>query len=423
MWLQVLGQADCCSVRFILGLCVIGVLSSGDVDSGAVESPPKRPKSQDVTIATELPSEVQAALQQLVNQHPGLERLTVKARKGGIWGVYASHQNIPKVLSGKQNTPEKLLAWIQKWLLTAEPHSNTGVGPSISPTTWVTSMLEAHAELAELSANEVDGVVTINALHQETGYGIQRCYLTWSSASTDLVRWIQSLSCLNTTASAPRRHRACVRPNSYDDTQRRPWMIGRAPGPGRTVAARSEPIKPASLDRQLVELLSTKCSKLEEALSSSQKHANRLQESCEQLASVLANQAFPKSTADQSHHSTPANAENLFRDAVGVGYSDVELSRTIFNHINTVMALVRKVVGEDAIKALQLCDRLQLRARGQVTSADVNDPKYAAMCINVFESIKIFLKDLSGSYKTKALHTGHRSASPLCLTTLPDYSA
>ena len=90
--------------------------------------------------------------------------------------------------------------------------------PAQDSSMWVTSMLGAHGELAELSATEVDGFVTVEALHAETGYGIiQRCYRSWGLAAADLAKWVQKLSCLNTTASEPRRPRACRKPGSYDD--------------------------------------------------------------------------------------------------------------------------------------------------------------------------------------------------------------
>ena len=265
-------------------------------------------------------------------------------------------------------------------------------------------MLGAHGELAELSATEVDGFVTVEALHAETGYGIQRCYRSWGLAAADLAKWVQKLSCLNTTASEPRRPRACRKPGSYDDTARRPWAVGRAPGPGRpraTEAGQSPQTlaKPASLERQLIGILSNKCAMLEKELLKSQTHIEQLKGQCEHMAAMLANQAFPEAPANSNHH--PA-ATNLFQNAVGAGYSEKELSRTIFNHINSVMATVHKLVGDDAVKALQLSDRVQQRARGQVAVGSFHDHKYTGMCVNVFQSIKSFLNGLSSRYNTKA---------------------
>ena len=87
----------------------------------------------------------------------------------------------------------------------------------------------------------------------------------------------------------------------------------------------------------------------------------------------------------------------------GIGYSDKEMSRTIFNHVNSVMDLVHKLVKDDAVKAVQLADRVQqcARARG-ISVAPEFDDKYTGMCVGVFESIKDFLGDLSSRYKTKA---------------------
>ena len=373
------------------------------------ETPPqKKTKLQQITLSDQLPSSVVATLESLIAEHPGLEMLTVTIRKGG-WGVYARHTNIHAVLQGKQRTSEAAIKYIQKWLLQAAPESlESAVAvahETIEASEWAALMLESHSELAELSATEGDGIITIEALHQETGYSIQRCYLTWNSASADLARWIQSLSTLNTTASAPRRHRSS-RPESYDETVRRPGAVGRVAGPGRPKRVGATVEQPhskstKSFERQLVDMLSSKCTHLEQELVKSQEQREQLQGQCEQLAAVLANRVHPNSTAGLSQR-TAHNAENLFQDAIGVGYSDKELSRTIFNHINTVMATVRGVVGGDAIKALQLCDRVQLRARGLVPTEDAHDQKYANMCINVFQSIKTFLHDLSARYKTKA---------------------
>ena len=67
----------------------------------------------------------------------------------------------------------------------------------------------------------------------------------------------------------------------------------------------------------------------------------------------MSNQAFPESfVADKSRGgNAPAK---LFGSAVGVGYSKKDLSHTIFNHINKIMATIREVVGDDAVKAMQL---------------------------------------------------------------------
>ena len=94
-------------------------------------------------------------------------------------------------------------------------------------------------------------------------------------------------------------------------------------------------------------------------------------------------------------------ATKLFPETCGVGYSNTEMSKTVFNHINSVMDLVHKLVKDDAMKAVQLADRVQQRAR-DISIAPEFDEKYTNLCIGVFESIKDFLHDLSSRYKTKA---------------------
>ena len=182
----------------------------------------------------DLPVEFQHIVEQLVRDHPGLEKLTITQRKGG-WGVWASHAAISKVLQGKQRSPAALVSYIQKWLEQAtlvpifELHPESS---EIDPSEWATSMMESHNDLSELSATERDGVVTIEAFHEHTGYSIQRCYMytSWNLAAGDLVKWVQSLSRLNTTA-APRLSRSSHRPSSYDGTRR--WAKAGHAGPGR----------------------------------------------------------------------------------------------------------------------------------------------------------------------------------------------
>jgi hypothetical protein len=87
---------------------------------------------------------------------------------------------------------------------------------------------------------------------------------------------------------------------------------------------------------------------------------------------------------------------------IGTGYSKTELSSTIFNHVNKVMECVHKLVGDDAVKAPQLSDRVQQRARGTINDESIHDKKYTKMCVGVFESVKSFLHELSSRYKTKA---------------------
>ena len=60
--------------------------------------------------------------------------------------------------------------------------------------------------------------------------------------------------------------------------------------------------------------------------------------------------------------------------------------------MNAVMANVHGLVGGDPVKALQLSDRLQQHARGQVAhdSASAHDQKHIGMCVNVSDSLKHF---------------------------------
>ena len=66
------------------------------------------------------------------------------------------------------------------------------------------------------------------------------------------------------------------------------------------------------------------------------------------------------------------------------------------------MATIRDVVGDGALRAMQLSDRVQQRSRGQVDSNDQHDPEYVEMRISAFGSITFFLKDI-------ASHVPHKS--------------
>ena len=90
--------------------------------------------------------------------------------------------------------------WLEQFATTAAATSEPAfvpLGPltlsSVACTSaglWVASMLQSHIELSELSAVEVDGVIILTAEHEETGYGIERCYASWELARQDLLDWI-----------------------------------------------------------------------------------------------------------------------------------------------------------------------------------------------------------------------------------------
>ena len=116
-------------------------------------------------------------------------------------------------------------------------------------------MLQSHPELLELGAVEVNGVVIISAVHEETGYAIERCYSNWQLTKNDILDWIHRLSSLNTIASAPSLRRGRVRQTvKYDDVKRRPGVIGRASGPGRPSTISSvQKEKIASMEQQVTD--------------------------------------------------------------------------------------------------------------------------------------------------------------------------
>jgi hypothetical protein len=99
---------------------------------------------------------------------------------------------------------------------------------------WAASIMQSHLELSELSAIELDGIIVLTAEHEETGYRIERGYVSWQLAKQDLLDWIARLSCANTTASAPGLQRGRIGQTVlYDETKRRPTAIGRSGEPGR----------------------------------------------------------------------------------------------------------------------------------------------------------------------------------------------
>jgi hypothetical protein len=191
----------------------------------------------------------------------------------------------------------------------------------------------------------------------------------------------------------------------YDDIARRPNAVGRKAGPGcgnNALTRKPTSTKPASMQSQVIDMLNRKCAKLEAALAASEQLGKETTERCEQLAAIASSGAFPRPFITDKSRGSGRAPTNLFSSTVGVGYAEKDLSHTTFNHVNSVMATIRKLVGDDAVKALQLSDRIQQRARGQVGTCNANDRKYFGMCIGVFNSIKSFLQELSSQYNTKA---------------------
>ena len=106
-------------------------------DDPVAESPSKKIRTQEIAVTEDLPVEFQHIVEQLVRDHPGLEKLTITQRKGG-WGVWASHAAISKVLQGKQRSPAALVSYIQKWLEQAT----------------LVPIFELHPESAEINPSE-----------------------------------------------------------------------------------------------------------------------------------------------------------------------------------------------------------------------------------------------------------------------------
>ena len=414
------------------------------IDPDTPNSEHKKLKSQEITITEELPTEIIDQLSALADLHPNLSKLTVSKRKNG-WGVYAKHRGISRPLKGPRREAEQLHGYINNWLqLAEEAATSVDVHASHTPTSSIhehdevatlvpvapdptygashlsalaSTFLASHEDLIELSATEVDGFVYVTAVHEGTLYSIERCYQSWLLAKNDVISWIGSLAERNTTARAPlhsadAQHRDYNLRNdeqrSYDDTVRRPKAIGRCAGPDCAGALKPAQKKVASIERQMVEILRKKCDDLEKDLLHSSKLQGKLQKRCDelqakngQLAAAMANELFSEPSTITNHEKGGRPANSFF-DAVGVGYSDKELSGTVFNHVNTVMKTIRGLVGDDAVKALQLSDKLQQRARGQIHTEDIHERKYTQMCIGVFRSIKTFLNDLQQQYNTKA---------------------
>jgi hypothetical protein len=168
------------------------VLSDGDNEPAA-----KQARLQSISLTDDLPQEVSTALLRLISRHPGLERVTISRSRKGIYICVARSGTKP--LTRPSRKAEGIHAIISNWLdqfvttapaaseptvVTLEPLSSA---TSTSAGLWVASMLQSHIELSELSAIEVDGVIIITAEHEETGYGIERCYTSWELARQDLL--------------------------------------------------------------------------------------------------------------------------------------------------------------------------------------------------------------------------------------------
>ena len=167
------------------------VLSDGDNEPAA-----KQARLQSISLTDDLPQEVSTALLRLISRHPGLERVTISRSRKGIYSIYVSHAAGTKPLTRPSRKAEGIHAIISNWLdqfVTTAPTASeptvVTLEPLSSETLWVASMLQSHIELSELSAIEVDGVIIITAEHEETGYGIERCYTSWELATdTNKVR-------------------------------------------------------------------------------------------------------------------------------------------------------------------------------------------------------------------------------------------
>ena len=348
--------------------------------------------------------------------------MTVTKRKTG-WGVYAQHSGINKALSGPRRKEDQICDYISNWLQQGS-ESSVHHSPEAKESTmqnpqdpaaaiWATSMLHAHIdELTELNAIDVDGFIYVTATHADTLYSIERVYQSLHLAKHDLLLWIKSCSNRNTSAHGPRHSGNAhgrdfsmrrTEQHSYDDTTRRPGSMGRAAGPGCKGLSKPPGKKPASMERQMLDILSKKCSHLTADLAAAQGDCRKLERRCEKLAGRIANGAIPEPFTT-NREKGGCSGIDMFGDSECTGYSKKELKKTIFNHVNAVMSTVHGLTGGDAIKALQLSDRVQQRARGQLPDRSAHDKKYVdnVMCVGVFESLKDFLNELSSRYKTKA---------------------
>ena len=381
-------------------------------ESATDGSPTKRPRSQQITVAEAVPPDVRQELLLLAEMHPRVQVLTVTKRKNG-WGIYASHSGIAHVLKGPRRQSEQSVPYIQQWLKEAAPAPTeaTCSAHPLEPVGGIQTVAlqfwESQEGLSELSVQEVDGVVVVSATHASTLYSIERCYSSWDLAKVDLRAWSGKLSCANTTAMAPRHSGSAARRDyglrdvalaQYTDSLR-PSALGRAAGPGRRKVEKSFP--PRTFEQQLNGILRRKCEVLQRELSKSQAEHAALHRKHQQLQASVANALHPDRLEINAEQGVAAQ---MFPQ-LGSGYSEIELTRTIYNHITAVMSSIQSVVGDDAIKALQLADRVQQRARGQLgqhQGQEEPDSKYVQMCVGVFESLQGFLKDLQDQYTTKA---------------------
>jgi hypothetical protein len=180
-----------------------------------------------------------------------------------------------------------------------------------------------------------------------------------------------------------------------------------------------------SFERQVNNILRKKCDQLNEELKQTQAAAAMDRRKYQQLKAALANAIVPDDSEVDAE--TGRDPNHMFSHA-GCGYSDTELTRTIYNHITSVMGHIQSLVGDDALKALQLSDRVKQRARGGLTAAQDPDgsnlePKYVRMCVGVFESLQGFLKDLQAQYTTKAPSKVKAIMQTIVTAIMADYDA
>ena len=379
-----------------------------------------------LTLDSSLQPELQVELRDLAEQHPGLSVLTISKRKS--WAVYATHSDISKSLQRPFRKVEHIVPTVRKWLAQATVPSHHTIVPAnqIAPdasqaeadhssvaSTLTASFLDANPELGELSIVEVDGVVMVTATHEDTLYTMERCYSSWDLARRDLIRWIHKLERCNITATAPSRDYGLrdnglreSAPNSYSDCVR-PSALGRQGGTGRPSKGAFEQHKTAPYGEQLNRILSQKCDRLTSELARAKAELTQEKRKHQHAKAVIADQVLPdKCQVDGRGF----KGKKLF-SILGSGYTPTDLKKTIYNHVSKIMDDIQSLVKDDALKAMQLADRVQQRTRGQLpSSADRHqleetndlDPRYVQLCVQTFESLKQFLKDLQGTYKTKA---------------------
>ena len=311
-------------------------------DEKNIEPPAKHACTQVISLCKELPEQVTRKILSLVDKHPALGRVTINRSNRGIYSIYAVHTGLHKPLRRPYGKATTIATIISTWLsasgggpfipelsnpvaapsglqfisstdapaqnmygiaLTIEPSNNDVATPDADAdanAVWVASMLVAHPELSELNAIAIDGFIYMTSTHEDTLYSIERCYQSLNLARRDLLFSIQKLGQSNTTAQAPRsggyvdqrdHGLRMIQKSGYDDTTRK--SNGRAAGPGRGGLAKST-TKPTSMERQMLDILSKKCDRLSSKLIASESQVERLEERCQRLSGVIANEAFPE---------------------------------------------------------------------------------------------------------------------------------